>query len=280
MLRKIRITFAALFFAFITLLFLDFTGTLHVWLGWMAKIQFVPALLAHSAAILLGVFVLTLLFGRVYCSVICPLGIFQDGVARLSRKRKRKGFRYARPLTWLRYGVLAAFVIALAAGVSVVVSLLDPYAAFGRMTSNLLTPVYYWGNNLLASLAERYDSYAFYSIDVWLKSGITLGVTVATFFIIGVMAWLNGRVYCNTICPVGTLLGYFSRFSIFKVVFDKEKCTHCKSCERGCKSSCIDAETMIIDHSRCVNCFNCIKNCKPGGLKYLPLKKTKLCLFR
>lgn len=47
MLRKIRVSFAVLFFVLITLLFLDFTGTVHTWFGWMAKIQFLPALLAE-----------------------------------------------------------------------------------------------------------------------------------------------------------------------------------------------------------------------------------------
>ena len=275
MLKKFRLTLALLFFAFLTLLFLDFTGTLHLWLGWMAKIQLIPAVLAHSAVIILGIILFTLLFGRVYCSVICPLGTFQDGVSRLSKKRRKKRFRYARPSTWLRYGMLALFVVAMVAGVSVIVSLFDPYAAYGRMASNFLAPVYYWGNNLLAWYAERINSYAFYTTSVWLKSGITFGITAATFVIISILAWLNGRIYCNTVCPVGTFLGFFSRFSIFKVVLDREKCTRCGLCERQCKASCIDVENMRIDHSRCVGCFNCIGSCKSHSIKYTPLKREK-----
>ena len=80
MLRKIRLTFAIFFFVLITLLFLDFTGTLHAWFGWMAKIQFLPALLALNVGVVIILIALTLLFGRVYCSVICPLGVFQDVV--------------------------------------------------------------------------------------------------------------------------------------------------------------------------------------------------------
>ena len=71
-------TLAGLFFAAITLLFLDFTGTVHAWLGWTAKIQFLPALLALNAGVVVALVVLTLLFGRVYCSVVCPLGVMQD----------------------------------------------------------------------------------------------------------------------------------------------------------------------------------------------------------
>ena len=78
MLKKLRVTLAAIFFICITLLFLDFTGTLHAWLGWMAKIQFIPAVLALNLAVIVLLVLLTLVLGRVYCSVICPLGIFQD----------------------------------------------------------------------------------------------------------------------------------------------------------------------------------------------------------
>ena len=77
MLRKIRLTLAILFFACITLLFLDFTGSIHLWFGWMAKIQFLPALLALNLSIVALLVVLTLVLGRVYCSVICPLACFR-----------------------------------------------------------------------------------------------------------------------------------------------------------------------------------------------------------
>ncbi len=112
MLRIIRLTLAIIFFAIITLLFLDFTGTLHVWFGWLAKIQFVPAVLALNAGIVLLLVVLTLLCGRIYCSVICPLGVFQDIVSRFAGKRKKNRFRYSPARKWLRYGMLALFAVA------------------------------------------------------------------------------------------------------------------------------------------------------------------------
>lgn len=78
MLRKFRIAFAIIFFACVTLLFLDFTGTIHAYFGWMAKIQLLPAILALNVLVVLGLLLLTIIFGRVYCSVICPLGIMQE----------------------------------------------------------------------------------------------------------------------------------------------------------------------------------------------------------
>lgn len=102
MLRKIRIVAATICFTLITLLFLDFTGTLHLWFGWLAKIQFLPAVLALNVGVVAFLVILTLLFGRVYCSVICPLGVFQDIVSWISGKRKKNRFRYSPAISWLR----------------------------------------------------------------------------------------------------------------------------------------------------------------------------------
>ena len=113
--RKTRVTLAILFLLCITLLFLDFTGTAHTWLGWMAKIQFLPSVLALNVGVIVLLMLLTLVFGRVYCSVICPLGVFQDVVSWLSGRRKKKKYRfsYSPAMSWLRYGVLGMFVLCL-----------------------------------------------------------------------------------------------------------------------------------------------------------------------
>ena len=211
--------------------------------------------------------ILTLLFGRVYCSVICPLGVMQDIVSWASGKRRkhRNRFAYSPALTWLRRGMLVVFVAAMLAGVG---SLLAPYSAYGRIASNLLAPVYAWGNNLLAYIAGRMDSYAFYSVDVWMKSLSTLLVAVVTFAVLFVLAWRSGRTYCNTICPVGTVLGFLARYSLFKPRFDTSKCNGCKLCARNCKASCIDPAAHKIDYSRCVACMDCLENCRQGAITY------------
>ena len=180
MLRKIRIVAATICFALITLLFLDFTGTLHLWFGWLARIQFLPAILALNVGVIVLLVALTLLFGRIYCSVICPLGVFQDIVSWIAGKRKKHRFRYSRALSWLRYGMLVIFIAALVAGFASWAALIAPYSAYGRIATNLFAPVYRWGNNLLALLAERMDSYAFYSTEVWLKSLPSLIIAIVT----------------------------------------------------------------------------------------------------
>lgn len=270
MLRKIRITLACAFFLCITLLFLDFTGTIHLWLGWMAKIQFIPALLALNAGVVVFLIVLTLLFGRVYCSVICPLGITQDIISRLHiyKKKYRYRFGFKKERKWLRYGFLAAFLILLVAGFSSIAALIEPYSSFGRIASNLFAPIYRWGNNLLAYCAERADSYAFYSTEVWLRSLPTFIIAAVTFVIICIFAWRGGRTYCNTVCPVGTILGFLSRYSLFRPVIDTSKCVNCGLCGKACKASCIDTGNHKIDYSRCVVCMDCLENCSSGAISY------------
>ena len=273
MLKKIRITLALVFWLGITLLLLDFTGVLHGWLGWMAKVQLLPAVLALNVAVIAALVLLTLLFGRIYCSVICPLGVFQDAVSRIRvnaqrRRRNHKPFHYRKELKWLRYGIWVIFVVALVAGVHVIVSVLAPYSAYGRIVQNFLQPVYIWCNNLFAALAARADSYAFYSREVWLRSLPTFLIAGVTLVAVVILAWTGGRTYCNTVCPVGTTLGFLSRFAAFRPVIDADKCKGCKLCEHGCKASCIDAAAKKIDYSRCVDCFNCLDDCKAGALKY------------
>lgn len=270
MLRKIRLTLAVVFFAIITLLFLDFTGTIHAWFGWMAKIQFLPAVLALNVGIIVLPILLTLVFGRVYCSVICPMGVFQDVISWLSGQRKKKKYRfsYSPAKNILRYTVLTLFVIAVIAGIGSFVALLAPYSSYGRIANNLFAPIYQWGNNVFAYFAERAESYAFYETSVWMKSLPTFVIAVVTFIAIVVLAWRNGRTYCNTICPVGTVLGFLSRFALFRISIDTEKCNACGLCSRKCKAACIDGKRHTVDYSRCVACMDCLDTCKHGAISY------------
>ena len=266
MLRKIRTILAAVLFVLITLLFLDFTGTLHHWLSWLAKIQFLPAVMALNVVVVVALLLLTLIFGRIYCSVICPLGVFQDILARFRRKKNK--YSYSKEVKWLRYPMLVVFIIAAVAGIGSLFQLLAPYSAYGRIATMIFQPVWKFGNNVLAVLAERADSYAFYSVDVWMKSLPVFIIAAVTLVVLFILAWRGGRTYCNTICPVGTVLSFFARFSFLKIRFDADKCKNCSMCSRNCKAACIDYKNHTVDYSRCVVCGNCIDNCKFGALKY------------
>jgi polyferredoxin len=278
MLRKIRIILAGVFFTCITMLFLDFTGTLHTWLGWMAKIQFLPAVLALNFGVVAALVILTLLFGRVYCSVICPLGVMQDIISWIHGKTKKKNrfrFSYSPAKNILRYAVLVLFIAGLALGAHSIAIIIAPYSAYGRIAGNLLAPLYQWANNFFAWIAERADSYAFYSTEVWLRSLPTFIIAAVTFVIIFILAWRNGRTWCNTICPVGTVLGFFSRFSLFAPAIDTEKCRNCGLCGKQCKAACINMKEHEIDLSRCVACMDCIDACKDGAIHYVRRKSSK-----
>lgn len=266
MLRTIRRILAVIFILGITLLFLDFSGALHAWLGWMAKIQFIPAVLAGSGIVVAVIVIGTLLFGRIYCSIICPLGVTQDVFAAIGRKFKRNRYRYSPAMSVLRYATLAIFVIGVWLGLSGVVSLLAPYSSYGRFVGSILNPLAVKLNNLIATMYP--DSYTFYPRDVWFKSATVIATSAGLIAVIGLLAYRNGRTWCNTLCPVGTVLGIFSRFALFRVKFNTEKCINCGLCTRNCKAACIDFKNHKIDYSRCVACMDCIGKCSTGALSY------------
>ena len=270
MLRTIRITLATVMMIGITWLFMDFTGTAHHWFSWMPKLQLLEAIFAGSIFVVVFLTVLTLLCGRIYCSIICPLGIMQDIFAWFGKKAKKNRYSYSKEMKWLRYPVLVLFIAAHIAGLAVIVQLLAPYSTFGLIATNLLQPIYVAGNNVLAAIAEHFDSYAFYHSDIWMRSVASLVIAIVMLIILAVLAWRNGRTFCNTICPVGTILSFLSRFSLLRIAFDTEKCKNCSLCSKNCKAACIDYKTHTVDASRCVVCGDCIKSCKFGGLSLTP----------
>ncbi len=180
-LKAFRRLLAVVSILLITPLFLDFTGAWQALFGWMAKIQFLPALLSLNVLVIVGLIILTLLLGRLYCSVICPLGIMQDGFGWFGKKAKKNRYYYSKPKNILRYTFLCIMVIAIIAGLSSMVALLAPYSAYGRTVASFLKPAYIWSNNLLASWAEQHNSYAFYNVEYWtygygilIVAGVTL----------------------------------------------------------------------------------------------------------
>lgn len=273
MLKSLRVTLGVISFVLITWLFLDFTGYAHSHFGWLAKIQFIPALLSLNIVSLVFLTVLTLLFGRVYCSVICPLGIMQDIVnwfrGKVGKKSKRKNrFRYKKALTVVRIVFLGIFAISVISGVMWIAALIEPYSEYGRIASTFFAPVYDWGNNLLADAAAARESYAFYHVAPQFMFGGAMIVAGVTFVVVAVFAWTDGRGYCNTICPVGTILGYMSKYSWLKPVINPTLCNGCSKCSKNCKSSCINFKEHKIDYSRCVACMDCLGVCSKDAIKY------------
>ena len=277
MLRKIRIGVSIALFFLITLYFLDFRESFPQSLHFLAKIQFIPALLSLNIIILGGLVLLTLVFGRVYCSSICPMGIFQDIVGWLSKRVKhKKRYTYSPAKTILRWTTLLLVLAAFIFGFTFLIGLLDPYGAYGRIVTHLFRPAYLAGNNLLETIFIRFNNYTFFRVGIYSLSVLSTVIALFTLVGIGLLAWRNGRTFCNTLCPAGTVLGFISRFSFFKVQFDSDKCNSCGLCSMKCKASCIDSKELTVDYSRCINCFNCVEACKRDAMHYKPIwsKKT------
>ena len=272
MLRKIRISLQVVMMTLITLLLLNIGFEVHNWAGWVAKIQFLPALMALNFGVLAVLIVGALLFGRLYCSVVCPLGIMQDIFSWLGGKAKKNRFSYAKEIKWLRYGFWTVFVILMIIGFAPVTTLFAPYSAYGRIVNSLFKPLYDMLNNWLAGMDAANERYNFTEVQVWMRSVTTFVVAILTLLILGFIAWRKGRLYCNTICPVGTTLSFFSRFSLFRVRFDKSRCKNCGMCEKNCKAQAIDFKNGMVDYSRCVVCGDCLDKCKFDALHYTAKK--------
>jgi polyferredoxin len=279
LLKKLRIFISLLFFAVVAVLFFGlFRKIFNISPLYILRFQFVPSLVQFVATLSflsLGfafIIILTLLFGRIYCSTLCPLGTLQDIFSFLSRKLspRKKIFKYKRPVRWFRYIVLAAVVLSLFTGSILLVNLLDPYSAFGKILTNFFRPLLVAVNNLASIGLSRADIYWLPRVK-WIAVNLAaLIVALGWMILVLVMVIKRGRLYCNTLCPVGTLLGLFARFSLFRIRLDWTKCNSCGKCSVVCKAECIDPFDQYVDFSRCVGCMNCLSPCPDGGVKFQP----------
>jgi ferredoxin len=279
-LKHLRVVISLLFFVAIFLIFVDFRETIpNSWINATLYLQFLPSLLkfistlALASAGFLIIILITALFGRVYCSSICPLGTLQDIFTWIHKKVsplkiKKRFFRFSLPHNFWRYGILTLCVVSFLFGSIFLINLLDPYSNFGRFSSNFAQPVVVYANNTLVGWLEKMNYY-------WLFTAKLRGFYLTSFIfpvimitIIFWLSWKHGRLYCNTLCPVGTLLGLVSKYSMFKLAINTEDCNNCNSCVYSCKATCIDRKKKEIDFSRCIACFNCIKACDENAIYF------------
>jgi polyferredoxin len=283
LLKKLRVIVSVFVFLVIGAMFLDFTGriagsALHA----LLHLQFVPSALNFYATLAIPalgfalVIALTLLFGRVYCSFLCPLGTLQDILIGLKRRLspRKQLFRHKKAMNLLRFGILVIVVFSMFTGALVLVNLLDPYSLFGRITHNLARPLGVAGNNLAARGLEAAGVYWLYPVR-WIPvhPGALL-LALAWSAGLAVMSVTSGRLYCNTVCPVGALLGLFARVSLFRIRLDKSICNSCGKCSAVCKAQCIDPKRQEVDFTRCVGCMNCLSPCPDRGVSFVPAWKS------
>lgn len=278
-LKKIRVVVALVFLALSTVLFVDFDRIgATPWATLVLYPQFLPSLLQFTQTLawtstgFLLVLVLTALFGRVYCSTICPLGTLQDIFIRIAdklRKPRKVKFRYQKPHEALRYGILALAIGLFLSGSTLALSLLDPFSNFGRIAGDLLRPLYVAAYNGFGQFLEALGVAGPFPLQ-W-KAPPLAALAFPALFLIGLigLSATRGRLFCNLLCPVGALLGLVSRFALFKIRIPKDACIVCAQCSMSCKAGCIRLKTQEVDFSRCVACFDCITVCEPQGIGYV-----------
>ncbi|PKN76446.1 MAG: hypothetical protein CVU52_04775, partial [Deltaproteobacteria bacterium HGW-Deltaproteobacteria-10] len=274
-LARIRITFSSIIFILFLLLLFGGEKAASFLSPFLFAGQFVPTLIhlctkpetlfALGLIFLLG---LSLIFGRLYCSFLCPLGTLQDIFIALSDKTgPRRNHTFRKPQNWIRYPILVLTFLTAVCGIMSLLSLLDPYSIFARTMTHLLEPLTVWTYNAAGGLLHFFDIYVF---DKKLPSvpPVIFSVTLGSILIIGGMSVLSGRLYCNTLCPVGTLLGLIARVSFFKLALNRTSCNSCGRCANVCKAGCINTQEMTVDQSRCINCFNCLEACPQSSICY------------
>ena len=274
--KKIRVYVALLFFVIALLIFLDIIHLIPTRLTpYLLYFQFVPSAIKFfnqyslPATGFLFFLILTFLLGRVYCSSVCPLGTLQDIISRLAIFfNKQKYFSLLNDYKILKYSVLTVTLLSLFSGSLILLNLLDPFSLAGKIFSNifrlLLIPI----NNLIALTLEQFNIYSVYPIDVKALSWLAIVFSGSVLVIISIMSFSKGRLFCNTVCPVGTFLGLTSRFSLYKIAIEETDCSGCGVCETVCKAGCIDNQNKNIDFERCVSCFNCFTVCPSNGIVY------------
>ncbi|MBA4312778.1 MAG: hypothetical protein C0417_09130 [Chlorobiaceae bacterium] len=229
-----------------------------------------------AAAGIFFIIILTLLFGRVYCSTICPLGTFQDIVIYIKKKiNKRYRFSYLKPSYAFHYFFLGLTFISVLIGSSIFLNLLEPFSNYGRILTTLIEPLTTLLNNGLAAVLSRFQIYSLYDIPLRSVETATLFGSIFFLVLITYLSYFHGRLFCNSLCPAGAILGLLSRLTIYKMTVDKNTCTECGACEKVCKANCIESKTKKIDFSACIGCFNCIKSCPTDGIIYTPAQYYK-----
>ena len=275
-LKTLRVLTAVVFIILISSTFFDIYNFIPADTArYIALTQFIPSLLnfinlpAAVFSCFIIIIVLTLTAGRSYCSFFCPLGIYQDIITRLaSILRIKKIYRYNPPHNFIRYSILGLTLISYSAAGTSLVLWLDPFSIYGRFASGILSPAITGINNRAAVILLKSDIYALHPVDIKYMSRSLIFVIITMMITISVFAVLKGRLYCNTICPAGTLLGLISKNSFLKIEIDNNSCIHCGKCEKICKSSCISHDELLVDFSRCVSCFNCVKSCPNSSIRF------------
>jgi MauM/NapG family ferredoxin protein len=228
----------------------------------------------------LGVLVLTLLCGRVFCGFICPFGAINQFFGWIRKKLARTPAPdiYSEKQK-IKYLVLVIFLICSVFGVNQT-GLLDPFAFLVRSLTAGVIPllqyvcanagdlIYRLGNERLsdtagAALDHIKNNYFYFTLPRF------SGGAVITVLFLAVIAlnFSRSRWWCRFVCPLGALLGLVARYSPVRLKVN-EKCTHCMSCVRHCEGACNPHKKDGWIAHECVMCFNCIGECREQAVSF------------
>lgn len=276
-LRRARIVVSVVIWMAVTLMWIGYGGMMPGIRHLLERVMIVPFGLAFSGLTLVFWIVVTALFGRIYCSSVCPLGTCLDMVGHVGLRRRSHtpsaGYRYSRPLTRWRFISLGIVVVSALAGIAMIPVMLDPYSIYSSAVVNLLRPVWATVCNAYVWLGSVTGLWSASHADVVVVSAFYLCLTVVTVLAASIPAWFYGRTWCNSMCPVGTVLGIVSKQALWHIDIDTDLCINCGRCSDACKASCIDLVDHVVDGSRCVNCFDCLPVCPNDAIFYRTTRK-------
>ncbi len=283
-LKKSRVFLSLLFFIPISVLFLDpRNGIPAAVSNFFTSLQIIPSfikLFVFFGWLTIGLVVvvlLTLLFGRVYCSTLCPLGTFQDIVIRIRKKiHKKERYEFIKPAYAIHYGIFAISTVIAFLGSMTLLNLFEPFSNYGRMVTSLVEPLVTICNNIGAGFIGQFNWYFLYKVPLRNIDLDTIAYPLLFLLLVGYLAYKHGRLFCNLLCPAGALLGMLSRISLYNIIVYAENCNHCGACERVCKANCIQSDLQKIEFAACVGCFNCISACPTGGMTYARLRPSMI----
>jgi polyferredoxin len=226
------------------------TQILNIQLG-PATIRLTNGLAGWTITGIITLVIIVGVFGRIYCSIICPLGFLQDFSIWLGKifriKHDWEIFRIKR-LKILRISILVITVLLFISGSAFATGLLEPFSIFSRF-------MFFLKISFQGSVSG---------------SVMPMMLIAVTTIAIVLPAIKQGRFFCSWLCPVGTMLWGFSKLSLFKFRIDQTTCNQCNKCVASCKSGAISKQTKIIDQSVCVGCFNCLSVCNQQAVKITP----------
>lgn len=253
-LRTIRVFLAVIFFI-ASLAYLIIGPQVHPMAVVAEKVQIIPSALSATIGVTAFWFVATFLFGRVYCSTVCPIGTLQDCAISLRRRiergrRNEKRFRFRQASHW-RYDFLIVYLLCLLLGISAACYIVEPW-------------------NIMRNIASIFNRNAISATWATLSLGVATGMAAGVVSLIALLiwAWLRGREFCNTVCPIGTAMGAMHGQNLFHIEIDPDRCTSCLKCEDICPGECIKVVSRYVDNSRCTRCFDCVAVCPDNAIRY------------